>query len=110
VQDQIVAGGHWLAFVDESESNRQADRDTYLLAAALVMIGPGGTTSGGGADGDGADGGRRSNNSGVACVCGCGRRIRVAPSVLELGPIACGVCGSEFEAPADSEAETTAAA
>jgi hypothetical protein len=36
VQDQIVAGGHWLAFVDESESNRQADPDTYLLAAALV--------------------------------------------------------------------------
>jgi hypothetical protein len=33
-----------------------------------------------------------------ACVCSCGRRIRVAPSVLEAGPITCGVCGSDFEA------------
>ncbi len=33
-----------------------------------------------------------------ACVCDCGRRIRVAPAVLEAGPITCGVCGSDFEA------------
>lgn len=32
-----------------------------------------------------------------ACVCGCGRRIRVAPSVLAAGPITCGVCGDPFE-------------
>ena len=31
-----------------------------------------------------------------ACVCGCGRRIRVALSVLELGPIHCGTCEQEF--------------
>ncbi|MGQ0575454.1 MAG: hypothetical protein ACT4RN_14780 [Pseudonocardia sp.] len=31
-----------------------------------------------------------------ACVCDCGRRIRVAKSVLAAGPIVCGVCGSEF--------------
>jgi hypothetical protein len=31
------------------------------------------------------------------CVCSCGRRIRVAPSVLAAGPIACGVCGTDFE-------------
>jgi hypothetical protein len=30
------------------------------------------------------------------CVCGCGRRIRVAPSVLEAGPITCGLCGVDF--------------
>ena len=30
------------------------------------------------------------------CVCGCGRRIRVAPSVLEVGPITCRVCGEDF--------------
>lgn len=30
------------------------------------------------------------------CQCGCGRKIRVAPSVLELGPIACHVCGDDF--------------
>jgi len=31
-----------------------------------------------------------------ACVCACGRRIRVAKSVLAAGPILCGICGSEF--------------
>lgn len=31
------------------------------------------------------------------CVCACGRRIRVAPSVLETGPITCGICDTEFE-------------
>lgn len=28
--------------------------------------------------------------------CGCGRRMRMAPSVLARGPVTCGVCGSEF--------------
>jgi hypothetical protein len=31
-----------------------------------------------------------------ACVCDCGRRIRVAPSVLDAGPITCGICGADF--------------
>jgi hypothetical protein len=31
-----------------------------------------------------------------SCVCGCGRRIRVAPSVLAAGPITCGLYGAEF--------------
>lgn len=31
-----------------------------------------------------------------ACVCDCGRRIRVAPSVLAAGPITCGVCDTDF--------------
>lgn len=30
------------------------------------------------------------------CVCGCGRKIRVAPSILELAPITCGSCGDDF--------------
>ena len=30
------------------------------------------------------------------CVCDCGRRIRVAPAVLALGPIVCGVCEQPF--------------
>ena len=45
--------------------------------------------------GDGR-GGRASNNNGVSARCGCGRRIRVAESVLEAGPIRCGLCGSDF--------------
>jgi len=47
---------------------------------------------------DGGRGGRTSNNNGVAARCGCGRRIRVAESVLSAGPITCGLCGSDFEA------------
>jgi hypothetical protein len=42
-------------------------------------------------------GGRASSNNGVACVCACPRRIRVARAVLELGPIVCGVCEGTFE-------------
>jgi hypothetical protein len=30
------------------------------------------------------------------CVCACGRRIRVAPAVLALGPVICGVCSEPF--------------
>jgi hypothetical protein len=43
-------------------------------------------------------GGRTSSNNGVAARCECGRRIRVAESVLAGGPITCGLCGSDFEA------------
>ena len=28
--------------------------------------------------------------------CGCGRKMRMAPSVLAQGPVTCGNCGSEF--------------
>ena len=45
--------------------------------------------------GDGR-GGRASSNNGVSARCGCGRRIRVAESVLDAGPITCGLCGSDF--------------
>lgn len=31
------------------------------------------------------------------CVCECGRRIRVATSVRDAGPITCGICGTNFE-------------
>jgi hypothetical protein len=37
----------------------------------------------------------RSRNS-TACVCACGRRIRMAPSVLAVGPVICGLCGEQF--------------
>ena len=29
-------------------------------------------------------------------TCGCGRRMRMAPSVLAQGPVLCGMCGREF--------------
>lgn len=71
---------------------------------------PGGENDGGDSDETGNDGGRKSNNNGQSCTCECGRRIRVAPSVLEAGPITCGVCGSPFEPPAEAEAEAQATA
>jgi hypothetical protein len=45
-----------------------------------------------------ADGGRRSNNNPAPATCGCPRRIRVASSVLEAGPIVCTICGESFRA------------
>ncbi len=38
-------------------------------------------------------------SSTVACVCSCGRRIRIAPSVLAVGPVICGVCAEVFVPP-----------
>jgi hypothetical protein len=38
----------------------------------------------------------RSSNNGLACTCDCGRRIRVAPTVLEAGAITCALCGAAF--------------
>ncbi len=40
----------------------------------------------------------RSTTTGTPppCVCGCGRRIRVAPTVLAAGPIGCRLCGTDF--------------
>jgi hypothetical protein len=42
--------------------------------------------------------GRASNNNYVPAECACPRKIRVAETVLALGPITCGVCGTDFEA------------
>ncbi|MGH9008247.1 MAG: DUF6166 domain-containing protein, partial [Acidimicrobiia bacterium] len=51
-----------------------------------------------GVSGDGERPGEEagSRRSGAA-VCGCGRRMRMAPSVLAAGPVLCGLCGHEFE-------------
>jgi hypothetical protein len=43
-------------------------------------------------------GSRPASNNGVAARCPCGRRIRVAESVLDAGPITCGLCRGEFTA------------
>jgi hypothetical protein len=44
-----------------------------------------------------ADGARASGNNGVACACGCGRKIRLSRTALAAGPITCGLCGEDFE-------------
>lgn len=45
-------------------------------------------------------------------TCGCGRRMRMAPSVLAQGPVVCGVCGQDFtiETSAQHRATETRAA
>ena len=69
-------------------------------------------------EGDVADrGDRESGGNGVAgdaegakpgpAICRCGRKMRMAPSVLAQGPVQCGLCGQDFSTerhkdPADS--------
>lgn len=43
----------------------------------------------------GGDGTERSKGS-QAAGCGCGRKLRMAPSVLAKGPVVCGLCTTEF--------------
>jgi len=40
--------------------------------------------------------GRAKTSNGVSCTCECPRKIRVSLSVLEAGPILCGVCDAAF--------------
>jgi len=40
--------------------------------------------------------GRSKTSNGVSCSCECPRKIRVSVSVLEAGPILCGVCDAAF--------------
>lgn len=40
------------------------------------------------------------------CLCACGRRIRVAPSVLAAGPITCGICHTPFQ-PEEQEQQSS---
>jgi hypothetical protein len=39
---------------------------------------------------------RRDGGANAVAACGCGRRLRMAPSVLAAGPVTCGLCGDEF--------------
>jgi hypothetical protein len=75
----------------------QAMRITRQLESG-VRLGAGQDRSGDGSEVDGGrgpEGGGRTRN-GVGAACGCGRRMRIAPSVLARGPVLCGLCGAEF--------------
>lgn len=47
------------------------------------------------------EGGRAGGRGGAArngpAQCGCGRGMRMAPTVLAAGPVLCGICGTAFE-------------
>jgi hypothetical protein len=53
-----------------------------------------GSETGTSADEDDGPGGGRAKVQ--PAQCGCGRRLRMAPTVLAAGPVICGVCDSEF--------------
>ncbi|MGH9153699.1 MAG: DUF6166 domain-containing protein [Acidimicrobiales bacterium] len=80
---------------------RQIDRGVKLGADAEGELGAG-------RDHDGPDSGERGRKDAVTAVCGCGRRLRMAPSVWEQGAVACGRCGTAFEDVAERRAEPEA--
>lgn len=73
------------------------------VVAGVEGAGSGGT-GGGGAGREGDETGGKARGS-LAASCGCGRKLRMAPSVLAKGPVLCGVCGNEFSAGAEVEAK-----
>ncbi len=52
--------------------------------------------AGPGVDQNGTGSGETGPRKSPAMACGCGRRIRMAPSVAAQGPVICGLCGIEF--------------
>jgi len=66
---------------------------------------PGGSDDGEQDDEDEKDAKKRRN--GVALICGCAtpRRIRLALSVADAGPITCGLCGEDFHDPDTEDAD-----
>jgi hypothetical protein len=56
----------------------------------------------------GADGAGGAKGSSPPAVCGCGRRMRMAPSTLAAGPVVCGLCGSEFTTGAERSPQNDA--
>lgn len=86
-------------YATEIASLGQAMRITRQLEAG-VRLGAGQDRAGDGSevDGDRGPGGGVRTRNGVGAACGCGRRMRIAPSVLARGPVLCGLCGAEFSA------------
>ena len=70
---------------------RQLERGVTLGVDEDGRGGSGRDTTGSGA------GTRGSQKGSVSALCGCGRRLRMAPSVMAAGPVLCGLCGNEFE-------------
>lgn len=50
----------------------------------------------------------RSNRRGKQppAECSCGRKLRIAPSVLARGPVVCGICGHDFTVERDTQSIT----
>src|SRR3546814_17158261 len=55
----------------------------------------------------GRDGGDGRRASSVAASCGCGRKLRMAPTVYAAGSVTCGMCGTEFRTGAERSRQPT---
>lgn len=78
-----------------------------IPSAALAGVGVETTQSEGQPDGQG-DRDETKRQQVKPAECGCGRRMRMAPSVLAQGPVTCGLCGSEFSVDRGAQQATTA--
>ena len=67
-----------------------------------------GIAGGGKEVGGGRTNGARTGPPAAECGCQPGRKLRMAPSVLERGPVICGLCGSEFTVARQAEARVAA--
>ena len=63
-----------------------------------------GTESGGQVGGEPEEADRQKVRT---AECGCGRRMRMAPTVFALGPVTCGTCGSDFVIDRDAQRSGT---
>ena len=82
----------------------------FLLDESLGTGGRGGQGGGEeGEDGQGKD--KRKKRGGqrlaVECACQPPRKLHMTPRQIEDGPVICGVCGTSFEAPEDSDQDKT---
>jgi hypothetical protein len=63
---------------------------------ATATIGTTGEADRGAAGEEPRDGSEQTSRKSGSVSCGCGRRLRMAPSVLAQGPVLCGLCGHAF--------------
>jgi hypothetical protein len=55
---------------------------------------------------DETEGGESKRKDNGAAACGCGRKLRMAPSTLAAGPVTCGLCHTEFQPVIQRTADT----
>ncbi|MEZ5265241.1 MAG: hypothetical protein R2755_26475 [Acidimicrobiales bacterium] len=116
VDAQPPYGWAHTTLTDTARNTYATDIDRLGDAMRIARrLGPAAALGGGAEAGDPSDSGtdetteskERGRASTPAASCTCGRRLRMAPSVLAQGPVLCGLCGSEFQT-GSAAAPTTA--
>lgn len=88
-----VGSNGWASTSLTDRTRRDYRRELAHLGAALTLFRRAESPSG--------NGSARSTNL-LACTCECPRRLRVAKTTLDKGPIVCGLCDTEFQPVASS--------